>query len=119
VPLKKEERILDGRRLAALSNRLSIIKIQTRTYWGKASVSWPAIHSAVGLVVTAILASRRRAWSRITSPSSRLNEMVLTTNGSMEAIPAAWLRRKVFDPNQRMQREQDLSQQRRNPAKLF
>ena len=35
---------------------------------GKGSVTWPAIHSAVGLVVTAILTSRLRAWRRITRP---------------------------------------------------
>ena len=43
-------------------------------------------HSAVGLLVTAILSIRLRAWSRITRPYSSLKDMVRTTNRSIEAI---------------------------------
>jgi hypothetical protein len=59
-------------------------------------VIWWAIHSAVGLPVTLSDISRRRSCLRMTNTKSNLNPTVGTTKKSMAAMPAAWLRRKVF-----------------------
>src|SRR3977135_267863 len=63
---------------------------------GKASVSWRAIHSAVGLVVTLIQTRSLRSIRTITKPYSSLKPMVGTTNKSIAAMSGAWLRKKVF-----------------------
>src|SRR5258706_9530372 len=64
----------------------------------QASVSCRAIHSAVGCAVTPSHNIWRRPCRRISKPYSRRNEIFGTTNRSIEAIPSAWLRRKVFQP---------------------
>src|SRR6202521_5190671 len=65
---------------------------------GKASVIWRASHSAVGLVVTPIHRRRRRPSPKMTNTNSRSNASVGTMRKSTDAIPSAWLRRKVFHP---------------------
>jgi len=62
---------------------------------GKASVIWRASHSAVGLVVTPIHRRRRRPSPKMTNTNSRSNASVGTMRKSTDAIPSAWLRRKV------------------------
>src|SRR5690348_14861238 len=65
---------------------------------GKASVIWRASHSAVGLVVTPIHRRRRRPSPKMTNTNSRSNVSVGTMRKSTDAMPSAWLRRKVFHP---------------------
>ena len=60
--------------------------------------NWRASHSAVGLVVTPIHRRRRRPSPKITNTNSRSNASVGTIRKSTDAIPSAWLRRKVFHP---------------------
>src|SRR5450631_2116384 len=64
----------------------------------QASVSCRAIHSAVGCAVTPSHNIWRRPCRRINKPYSSRNEIVGTTNRSIDAIPSAWLRRNVFQP---------------------
>ena len=54
-----------------------------------ASVNCCAIHSAVGCAVTPNHRSSRRACSRIRNPYNSRNEIVGTTNKSIEAMPSA------------------------------
>jgi hypothetical protein len=54
------------------------------------------IHSVVGLVVTVSDISRRRWCLRITKTNSSLKPAVGPIRKSMAAMPAAWLRRKVY-----------------------
>ena len=44
------------------------------------------------------VAGPRRPWCRIKNPYSSRNEIVGTTNRSIDATPSAWLRRNVFHP---------------------
>jgi len=55
----------------------------------QASVIWRAIHSAVGCAVTPSHIIRRRPCPRTSNPYSSRNEIVGTTNRSIEAIPSA------------------------------
>src|SRR5450755_2343779 len=64
----------------------------------QASVSCRAIHSAVGWAVTPSHMIWRRPCRRINKAYSSRNEIVGTTNRSIDAIPSAWLRRNVFQP---------------------
>src|SRR5712691_3733277 len=64
----------------------------------QASVSWWAIHSAVGCAVAPSHKIRRRSWCRISKPYRSRNEIVGTTKRSIATIPSAWLRRKVVQP---------------------
>src|SRR5467141_1812018 len=64
----------------------------------QASVSCRVIHSAVGCAVTPSHNIWRRPCRRISKPYNRRNEIVGTTNKSIDAMPSAWLRRKVFQP---------------------
>jgi hypothetical protein len=59
-------------------------------------VSWWAIHSAVGLLVTLSDISRRRWCLRMTQTNSNLKPIVGTISKSIAAMPAAWSWRKVF-----------------------
>src|SRR6266498_5136976 len=63
-----------------------------------ASVSWWAIHSAVGCAVTPSHKIRRRSWHKMSKPYRSRNEIVGTTKRSIATIPSAWLRRKVVQP---------------------
>jgi hypothetical protein len=64
---------------------------------GNASVIWHANHSAVGCRVTANYSSScRRPWPRTRNAKSCPKAIVGTTKRSIDAIPSAWLRRKVF-----------------------
>src|SRR4051794_27148254 len=63
-----------------------------------ASVTCWAIHSAVGCAVTASHRMRLRSCRRTSNPYSSRNEIVGTTNRSIEAIPSAWFRRNVLQP---------------------
>src|SRR6476646_9699396 len=60
-----------------------------------ASVTRWAIHSAVGCAVTPSHRMRLRSCRRTSNPYSSRNEIVGTTNRSIEAIPSAWFRRNV------------------------
>src|SRR6266849_9243002 len=64
----------------------------------RASVSWSAIHSAVGCAVVTSYKIRRRSWRKISKPYRSRNEIVGTTKRSMATVPSAWLRRKVVQP---------------------
>src|SRR3954447_22322750 len=64
----------------------------------RASVTCWAIHSAVGCAVTPSHRMRLRPCWRTSSPYSSRNEIVGTTNRSIEAIPSAWFRRNVLQP---------------------
>ena len=94
---------------------------------GKASVIWRASHSAVGLVVTPIHRRRRRPSPKMTNTNSRSNASVGTMRKSTDAIPSAWLRRKVFQHVFRNRRlghlEAELEQltmnTRRAPKRIF
>ena len=59
-------------------------------------MSWWAIHSAVGLLVTLSDISRRRWCLRMTRTNSNLKPIVGTISKSIAAMPAAWSWRKVF-----------------------
>src|SRR3954451_2459100 len=63
-----------------------------------ASVTCWAIHSAVGCAVTASHRMRLRSCRSTSNPYSSRNEIVGTTNRSIEAIPSAWFRRNVLQP---------------------
>ena len=63
---------------------------------GNASVIWRANHSAVGWRVTANHSNCRRPWPRTRNAKSCSKAIVGTTKRSIDAIPSAWLRRKVF-----------------------
>jgi hypothetical protein len=54
-----------------------------------------SIQSALGLEVTLILASLS---AELLENHRAVEQSVRTTNKSMDAIPAAWLSRKVFQP---------------------
>src|ERR1700674_1245406 len=94
---------------------------------GKASVIWRASHSAVGLVVTPIHRRQRRPSPKMTNTNSRSNASVGTMRKSTDAIPSAWLRRKVFQHVFRNRRlghlEAELEQltmnTRRAPKRIF
>jgi acetylornithine deacetylase/succinyl-diaminopimelate desuccinylase-like protein len=58
---------------------------------GNASVSWRAIHSAVGFVVTLIQTRPLRSSRTMMKAYSRSKPMVGTTNRSIAAISGAWL----------------------------
>src|SRR6266704_139245 len=63
-----------------------------------ASVSWWAIHSAVGCAVAPSHKIWRRSWRRMSKPYRSRNEIVGTTKRSIATIPSAWLRRNVVQP---------------------
>ena len=64
----------------------------------QASVSCRAIHSVVGCAVTPSHRIWRRLCRRINKPYSSRNEIVGTTNRSIDVMPSAWLCRNVFQP---------------------
>ncbi len=83
-------------------NRLPNTRSLLRTIYvgalsqGNASVIWRANYSAVGCWVTANHNSCRRPWPRTRNAKSCSKVIVGTTNRSIDAMPSAWLRRKVF-----------------------
>jgi hypothetical protein len=51
------------------------------SFHGKASVTCPAIHAAVGLAVTAIRTSHLRAWRRMTRRARKEMRVVIVSGG--------------------------------------
>src|SRR5712692_6584320 len=59
-----------------------------------ASVSWWAIHSAVGCAVAPSHKIRRRSWRKMSKPYRSRNEIVGTTKRSIAAIPVGMVAQK-------------------------